>query len=245
MAVILNIETSSKACSVALTAEGMVLCHFEEFARQNHAAVLSDFIKRCLDHLAEHEMKLEAVAVSIGPGSYTGLRIGLSEAKGLAYALDIPLIGVSTLEIMAVNVMFNHDPDFDALLMPMMDARRMEVFTAIYDFSLSPVCPPAPLIFDEEKPLVGILDMHPSEGVGLSARIDEASEVCYFGDGSDKVATLLSGTKFRHIPDVIPLAVDMLALSERAYRDRCFMDLAYSTPQYLKAFQASKPKSLI
>ena len=263
MAVILNIETSSKACSVALTAEGMVLCHFEEFAGQNHAAVLSDFIKRCLDHLAEHEKKLEAVAVSIGPGSYTGLRIGLSEAKGLAYALDIPLIGVSTLEIMAVNVMFNHDPDFDSLLMPMMDARRMEVFTAIYDFSLVAVCPPAPLIFDEEKPLAGILDMRATEGVdetdrpvadfnseseeqtNLTAKIENATEVCYFGDGSDKVELLLRGTKFRHIKDVVPLAVDMLALSEKAYRDRKFLDLAYSTPQYLKAFQASKPKSLI
>ena len=111
MAVILNIETSTEVCSAALTAEGMVLCHNEDFQGRNHAALLSGFVKRCLDHAREHEMKLDAVAVSLGPGSYTGLRIGLSEAKGLAYALDIPLIGVSTLQLLAVHAMFNADLD--------------------------------------------------------------------------------------------------------------------------------------
>ena len=107
MPVILNIETSTDVCSVAVTAEGMVMRHYEHDGGQNHAALLSGFIKNCLDFIAEREMRLDAVAVSIGPGSYTGLRIGLSEAKGLAYALDIPLIGIPTLQIMAVSVMFN------------------------------------------------------------------------------------------------------------------------------------------
>ena len=146
MAVILNIETSGKTCSVALTAEGMILRHYENFEGRNHATLLSDYIKSCLDHLEDHELKLEAVAVSLGPGSYTGLRIGLSEAKGLAYALDIPLIGLSTLEIMAVGAMFREDADPDALLVPMIDARRMEVYTAVYDFALTPVVAPTPLI---------------------------------------------------------------------------------------------------
>ncbi|MBP3537889.1 MAG: tRNA (adenosine(37)-N6)-threonylcarbamoyltransferase complex dimerization subunit type 1 TsaB, partial [Muribaculaceae bacterium] len=109
MAVILNIETSGSVCSAALTAEGTVIAHREDFEGRNHATLLSGFIKHCLDHAAEHEIKLDAVAVSMGPGSYTGLRIGLSEAKGLAYALNIPLIGVNTLELLATRVMFSSD----------------------------------------------------------------------------------------------------------------------------------------
>lgn len=142
MPTILNIETSTEVCSVALTAEGAVLEHFEEFQGRNHATVLSGFIKGCLDHLRRHEMKLDAIAVSIGPGSYTGLRIGLSEAKGLAYALDVPLIGVDTLKIMAVNVMFAHDVESDTLFAPMIDARRMEVYTAVYDLALNTLAAP-------------------------------------------------------------------------------------------------------
>ncbi len=107
MAVILNIDTSTEVCSVALSAEGTVLCHREEFEQRNHATLLSGFIKDCLDRLRELELSLDAVAVSMGPGSYTGLRIGLSEAKGLAYALGLPLIGVDTLQLLAVSVMFS------------------------------------------------------------------------------------------------------------------------------------------
>lgn len=147
MAVILNIETSTNVCSAALTAEGMVLCHREDFSGRNHATLLSGFIKDCLDFAAEKEMKLEAVAVSIGPGSYTGLRIGLSEAKGLCYALDIPLIGIDTLKIMAVSVMFNQELEGDELFVPMIDARRMEVYTAVYDFALNDLVAPTPLIW--------------------------------------------------------------------------------------------------
>ncbi len=150
MAVILNIETSTEVCSAALTAEGMALFHREDFEGRNHAALLSGFVKGCLDHLRDHEMKLDAVAVSLGPGSYTGLRIGLSEAKGLAYALDVPLIGVSTLELLAVSAMFSSaDIDPDALLVPMIDARRMEVYTAVYDFALDALLAPQPMILDE------------------------------------------------------------------------------------------------
>ncbi len=139
MATILNIETSTSVCSVALTSEGAILQHAEDFQGRNHAVVLSGFIKEALDHLRRHEMALDAVAVSIGPGSYTGLRIGLSEAKGLAYALGIPLIGVPTLELMSVGVMFSRDdlPE-GCLFAPMIDARRMEVYTAVYDLQRLP-----------------------------------------------------------------------------------------------------------
>lgn len=251
MAIILNIETSTKVCSVALTAEGMVLSHFEDFKGQNHAAVLSDFIKKCLDYLREHEINLEAVAVSIGPGSYTGLRIGLSEAKGLAFALDLPLIGIPTLEIMAVHVMFNRELDYDALLLPMIDARRMEDYVALYDFGLSTLLRPTPLILDSDKDMGGLAQLiadkyyDNDEAKSVVERISQSSAVYFFGNGSEKSKSVFKEANFIHIPDVDALAVDMLALSERAYRDKNFLDLAYSTPEYLKDFQATKPKKLL
>lgn len=231
MAVILNIDTTTAVCSAALTAEGMVLCHAEDFEGRNHAALLSGFIKRCLDFAAERELKLEAVAVSMGPGSYTGLRIGLSEAKGLAYALEVPLIGVRTLELMATRVMFSADDiDPESILVPMIDARRMEVFTAAYDFGLNELMKPGPLILDENS---------------YAGLIATGRPVLLFGDGSAKAAEVIKAPNVRIIPDITPLAVDMVALAERAYTRREFIDLAYSTPLYLKEFQATVPKSKI
>lgn len=227
MPVILNIETSTNVCSVCLSAEGMVLCHFEDFNGQNHAALLSGYIKQCLDWAADHEMKLEAVAVSMGPGSYTGLRIGLSEAKGLAFALNIPLIGVDTLQLMTTGVMFNQDIDFDAVFVPMIDARRMEVYTAAYDMGLNELMPQQPLILDENS-YADILTQH---------------QVLFFGNGSDKARDVIKSPNARFIPDIVPLATDMIALAERDHMQCRFIDLAYSTPNYLKDFQATKPKS--
>ena len=229
MPTILNIETSTEVCSVALTSEGAVLCHFEEFEARNHATLLSGFIKGCLDHLHRHEMKLDAVAVSIGPGSYTGLRIGLSEAKGLAYALDVPLIGVDTLKIMAVNVMFAHDVEADQMFAPMIDARRMEVYTAVYDLALNTLAAPTPLILEAD-----------SYDTWL-----EKGKVLFFGNGSNKAHNLYgSNPNATFIADVVPLAVDMLPLADQAYRAGNFLDLAYSVPNYLKEFQATKPRKL-
>ena len=231
MAIILNIDTTTSVCSAALTAEGMILCHAEDFEGRNHAALLSGFIKKCLDFAADKELKLDAVAVSMGPGSYTGLRIGLSEAKGLAYALDIPLIGVNTLELMATRVMFSTDSvDPDSILVPMIDARRMEVFTAAYDFGLQEMMKPGPLILDENA---------------YSDLIATGRPVLLFGDGSDKSKAVIDAPNVTFVPDVVPLAVDMVALAERDYARRAFIDLAYSTPLYLKEFQATKPKPML
>lgn len=229
MAVILNIDTSTDACSAALTAEGTVLTHFEDFKFHNHAALLSDMIKGCLDHLNRHELKLDAVAVTTGPGSYTGLRIGLSEAKGIAYSLDIPLIGINTLELMAVKVMFSPDIQGNEIFIPMIDARRMEVYTAVYDMALTERMAPTPLILDEDS---------------YKTFVDEPN-VLFFGNGSYKACNLLEDKGFRHIPDVMPVAADMLALAERTFSRREFLDTAYSTPTYLKDFQATKPKKLL
>ena len=229
MAVILNIETSTNVCSVALTDNGMVLEHFEDYKGQNHAALLSGYINKCLDYLNEKELKLEAVAVSIGPGSYTGLRIGLSEAKGLAYALDVPLIGIDTLKLMSVSVMFLQDVNPDALFAPMIDARRMEVYTSVLDMALNEKMAPTPLILDETSY---------SEWL-------ENSQVLFFGNGSDKAKDVIKHPNARFIANINPLATDMLALSEMAFRRGEFLDLAYSVPAYLKDFQATTPKKQI
>lgn len=228
MAVILNIETSAAATSVALTAEGMVLAHQEDMDGRNQAALLSDFIKYCLDFAAEKELKIEAVAVSMGPGSYTGLRIGLSEAKGLAYALDVPLIGIDTLKLMACQVMFTHESlAGDEIFVPMVDARRMEVYTCAYDFSLEPLMEKTPLILDGES---------------YADIIGRGCKVLFFGDGSNKAKELFSASNVEFVDDITPLAIDMIALSEQAYARRDFLDTAYCTPDYIKDFQATKPK---
>ena len=232
MAVILNIETSGSVCSAALTAEGTVIAPREDFNGRNHATMLSGFIKHCLDHAAEHEIKLDAVAVSMGPGSYTGLRIGLSEAKGLAYSLDIPLIGVDTLQLLATRVMFSSDEiSPDTIFIPMIDARRMEVYTAAYDFGLQEMM----------KPQAHILDDNSYDELRLSGR-----PLLYFGSGAEKAQQVFAGChNATYVPGVDAVAVDMIALSEMAFARRQFVDTAYSTPSYIKDFQATTPKNKV
>ena len=131
MANILNIETSTAVCSVALSSEGQIVDHHENYDGPNHATLLSQMIDNVLNTAKRKDMKLDAIAVSIGPGSYTGLRIGLSEAKGLAMGLDLTLIGVKTIQLLTVTAMFKEFFDDDTLYVPMIDARRMEVYMAI------------------------------------------------------------------------------------------------------------------
>lgn len=231
MAVILSIDTTGTACSTALSAEGLTLKHYEEFEGRNHASALSGQIKGCLDFLREKELDLQAIAVSMGPGSYTGLRIGLSEAKGLAYALDIPLIGISTLKLMATTVMFSGiELEDDAIFVPMVDARRMEVYTCAYDMALNELMTPGALILDSDS---------------YSDLISTGRQILFFGNGSYKFKPLASAANAQFVPDIEPLAVNMMALADLAYSKRDFIDLAYSTPAYLKDFQATTPKKKI
>ena len=229
MANILNIETSTEVCSVALTSEGQVLDHNENYEGQTHATLLSEYVQNMLKYARSREIKLDAIAVSIGPGSYTGLRIGLSEAKGLAFGLDLPLIGVNTLQLLTVSTMFNHFiEEDDVLYVPMIDARRMEVYTAIYNPALEAVMEPQAMILDE----------HSFEDL-----LQQGHTLVLMGNGSDKARTVLTHERVRFIEGVKPAAVDMLALAERAWREHQFIDVAYSTPLYIKEFQATKPKN--
>ena len=231
MANILNIETSTDVCSVALTSEGQVVDHRENYEGQTHATLLSQYVKEMLDYARTREMKLDAIAVSIGPGSYTGLRIGLSEAKGLAFGLQVPLIGVNTLQLLTVSTMFNHFIEEDKVAyVPMIDARRMEVYTAAYTAALEPLLEPQAMILDE----------HSFEDL-----IGQGYTLVMMGNGSDKAQQVLTRDNVRFIGGIKPVAVDMLALAERAYRGQDFIDVAYSTPLYLKEFQATKPKNPI
>lgn len=230
MANIINIETSTDVCSVALSSEGGILEHREDYQGHNHARVLSNFIKEILEYTRSRNMKIDAIAVSIGPGSYTGLRIGLSEAKGLAFGLGVPLIGVNTLKLLCVTAMFYNDIAEDCVMIPMIDARRMEVFSGVYDLALNEIMPASPVILDNES--YGKLK-------------DHQGEIVIFGNGSDKALPALSLPNIRHIKEIKPVAVDMIALSELAYRKSDFVDLAYSTPNYLKDFQATTPKKKV
>ncbi len=231
MATILNIETSTEVCSVALTSEGQVLDHRENYEGQTHATLLSQYVKEMLDYARTRELRINAIAVSIGPGSYTGLRIGLSEAKGLAFGLQVPLIGVNTLKLLTVSTMFHHFIDDEKVLfIPMIDARRMEVYTAAYDSALEPVVEPQAMILDESS---------------FSNLLSQGYTLVVMGNGSDKSRQVLKHDRIRFVEGIKPVAVDMLALSEKAYREQDFIDVAYSTPLYLKDFQATKPKNPI
>ncbi len=229
MAVILNIETSTDVCSVALTSEGQVLDHRENYEGQTHATLLSQYVKEMLDYARSREMKIDAISVSIGPGSYTGLRIGLSEAKGLAFGLNVPLIGVNTLQLLVVSTMFNHFVEEDKVLyVPMIDARRMEVYTAAYTAALDAVVEPQAMI----------LDSHSFEEL-----LEQGYTLVTIGNGSDKARQVLTHQRMHFIGGIKPVALEMMALAEKAWREQRFIDVAYSTPLYLKEFQATMPKN--
>lgn len=230
MATILNIETSGKTCSVALTREGVLEFDLDNSDGMKHAELLAPFVERAMGEVKRKEWKLDAVAVSIGPGSYTGLRIGLSLAKGLAFSLGVPLIGVSTLKILAVKAMFrNFNFTGEEILAPMIDARRMEVFTGAYDFALNALDGPAPMILDENS----------------YASLLAEREVWFMGDGAEKAKEVIKSPNAHWMDGLNPMAKDMLALSEKAFREGDFLDIAYSVPEYLKEYQTTTPKCKI
>ena len=229
MANILNIETSTAVCSVALSSEGQIVDHHENYDGPNHATLLSQMIDNVLNTAKRKDMRLDAIAVSIGPGSYTGLRIGLSEAKGLAMGLDLPLIGVNTLQLLTVTAMFKEFFDDDTLYVPMIDARRMEVYMAIYNNGLEAIIEPQAMILDEDS-MADLLGNH---------------KLVMIGNGAQKAETVIRHPNAQFMPDVKPVAVEMMALAEKAFRDGRFIDVAYSTPLYLKDFQATIAKKKV
>ncbi len=230
MSSILHIETSTSACSVAVSEDGQNIFRKEDLKGPSHAVSLGVFVDEALSFADSHALPLDAVAVSCGPGSYTGLRIGVSMAKGVCYGRNLKLIGIPTLKVLCVPVLLYHDelPD-DALLCPMIDARRMEVYAAVYDRALRPVRDIAADIVDEHS-YADYLQEHP---------------VYFFGNGAAKCKEKLTHPNARFIDDIQPLASMMFPLAEKAIAEGRFEDVAYFEPFYLKEFVAGTPKKLI
>lgn len=230
MSCILHIETSTSACSVAVSEDGQVVFKKEDLNGPSHAVSLGVFVDEALSFADSHAMPLDAVAVSCGPGSYTGLRIGVSMAKGICYGRGLKLIGLPTLKVQCVPVLLYHDelPE-DALLCPMIDARRMEVYAAIYDRALKTVRDISADIVDENS-YREFLDRHP---------------VYFFGDGAAKCKEKITHPNAHFIDGIRPLASMMFPLAEKAIAEGKYEDVAYFEPFYLKEFVAGKPKNLL
>ena len=211
MSCILHIETSTAVCSVAVSEDGQNIFVKEDLKGPSHAVSLGVFVDEALSFIDSHAIPLDAVAVSCGPGSYTGLRIGVSMAKGICYGRNVPLIGIPTLEVLSVPVLLYHELPEDALLCPMIDARRMEVYAAIYDRALNVKREISADIVDENSYLE-YLEQHP---------------VYFFGNGAAKCREKITHPNAHFIDDLHPLAKMMFPLAEKAVAINDYKDVAY------------------
>lgn len=232
MAKILILESSTEVCSVALSNNEQLLGFKEDTTGQNHARLLTVYIDKLLNENKIPASEIDAVAVSKGPGSYTGLRIGVSVAKGFCYANQIPLIAVSTLEAMTLEAIRITNKSFQAeekprLFCPMMDARRMEVYTCLFD-------------------------RNGKETEAVSAKIitnttfrDElqANTIVFFGNGAMKCKTEIDSPNAFFIEQIHASATLMCNLAYESYTKKLFVDVAYFEPFYLKDFIATVPKN--
>lgn len=228
MSCILNIETSTETCSVAVAQDGGII--FEKINNEpnSHTKYLAKFVEEALSFAESHAIPLDAVAVSSGPGSYTGLRIGVSTAKGICYGKNVPLIAIPTLKLLCVKPLLSDDiEDENALLCPMIDARRMEAYTAIYDRALREVREVKAEVIDANT---------------YNEWLDKGL-VYFFGNGAEKCKEIINHPNARFIDNVIPTAKSMLPLAELAIAKGQYEDVAYFEPFYLKDFVAIKSKS--
>jgi len=244
MACILHIETSTDVCSVAVSKDGFLLFEKTDHSGPNHAESLGTYVDEALAKVEEKKLKLEAVAVSSGPGSYTGLRIGVSMAKGVCYGSDAKLLSVPTLKLLCVPVLLGDgircyqyadgkaekmeaQLEENALLCPMIDARRMEVYAAVYDRALKEVREQRADVVDAET-YKEILDKH---------------IVYFFGNGAEKCMEVINHPNARFIKGIEPLAKNMLPLADMKWNKGETEDVAYFVPGYLKDYVAKKSVS--
>ena len=228
---ILCIETSTAVCSVALVENGNVVALRESIDGQNHAEKITIFIDEIMKETGVAYKDLDAIATSMGPGSYTGLRIGVSTAKGFCYALDKPLIAIDTLAAMAYGFIssqlsaISNQPT--AILCPMIDARRMEVYSAFFNEKLERTSETEALVIDENSFM----------------ELKQNNHLYLFGDGADKLATLFENDKNITVVEKFHCsAAYMSTLAEEAFKNKDFVDVAYFEPFYLKNFVPGIPK---
>lgn len=229
MSSILFIETSTDVCSVAVSHDGAIIFNKEDHTGPHHNERLGSFVDEALSYTDNHALPLDYVAVSCGPGSYTGLRIGVSMAKGICYGRNLKLIAVPTLELLCVPVLLRElVTDDAALLCPMLDARRMEVYAQVFDRALQ-----------EKRPI------H-SDVVDAETYKEFLSHPMYFfGNGAAKCMKAISHPNAHLIEDIEPLAKNMLPLAEKRIAQGKFEDVAYFVPFYLKDFVAKQPRKLL
>ena len=225
MSIILNLETTSTNCSVSLSKNGKCIA-VKELNGENftHSENLSLFIDAIIKENDLEYKNLNAIAISSGPGSYTGLRIGSSTAKGICYGLEIPLIAIDTLKIMAHQMMQNK-PNFD-LYCPMVDARRMEVYMGLFDSSLSEQITSAPMVLDE---------------MSFAEKLKQ-NKILFFGSGAKKFSEIIKNENASFHFEYENSASHMCELAQEKFEEKHFADLAYFEPNYLKSFQATTPK---
>lgn len=224
---ILSIETATPVCSATLSIDGKVIINKESHQGQSHSSLLGVFVSDIMDYVRDNNITLDAIAVSSGPGSYTGLRIGVSEAKGLSYGLGIPMIAIPTAQIMASMMIGKISNDY--LLCPMIDARRMEVYSAFFDQSLNQI----------RKTSADIIDSNSYKD------LLEKNKIAFFGSGAEKCKEVISHPNSLFIENIVPLASGMVLLAEKAFVNKEFVDNAYFEPFYLKEFVATVPKNKI
>ena len=225
---ILCLETATPVCSVALNSACCTLAMRETEGQNAHSEKITNFIREVMEEAKIDYPQLDAVAVSQGPGSYTGLRIGVSTAKGICYAADLPLMAIDTLEAMAYGMKDKLGSQIgpDDLLIPMIDARRMEVYASVFDANLNKINDTAALVIEENS----FEDLRKDHRLWL------------FGDGAPKLSKLFENQPNIHIIDGFkPSAAYMKVLAERALQQQQFVDVAYFEPFYLKDFIAGKP----
>ena len=218
---ILCIETSTSCCSAAICKDGIAVVSKENLTGANHASELPVFIEQLLATARASQWQIDAVALSEGPGSYTGLRIGTSIAKGLCYGMNIPLIPINTLQILCQSVDNRHlTGGTNVIYCPMIDARRMEVYTALYDAStLNPITEVTAQVINDQS---------------FSEEL-KVNEIYYFGNGADKCQSIIKSPNAQFIPNIVPQASFMGLLAERsAALD--VKQMAYYEPFYLKEF---------
>lgn len=223
MSLILSLETSTSVCSVALHENGKLLAFFETHREQSHASKLAVMIEQVINFAEVELNQLHAVAVSSGPGSYTGLRIGTSTAKGICYALDIPLIAIGTLALLASQV--REVSTSDAYLCPMIDARRMEVYCQLFD--------------DKENIIQGV-EAKVIDHESFKEHLDN-SNVLFFGNGAMKCQAMITHKNALFLDTINPTAKHLGSMAWKKFEAMAFEDLASYQPVYLKEFMIKLP----